>query len=66
MAKDREARLRAQKKYDDAHKDNYKAYYFKCHKETDKDIIDYLESVDKKQTVVKEALRQYMTRNMTR
>lgn len=56
----REARLRAQKKYDEAHKDTYKAYYFKCHKENDAALIDYLDSMENRQGTIKEILRKNM------
>ena len=60
MAKNREVRLRAQKKYDEAHREDYKKYLLKCNKETEADIIDFLEGQTNKGGTIKEALRQYM------
>ena len=57
MAKSREVRLRAQKKYDDAHKADYKAYYFKCHREHDADIIEHLDALENKQGFIKDLIR---------
>ena len=58
MAKDREVRLRAQKKYDDVHRDNYKTYLVKCNKATEADIIDRLDAVDNKQGYIKDLIRK--------
>lgn len=60
MAKDREVRLRAQKKYDEAHKDDYKAYYFKCNKSTEAEIIDWLDAMPNKQGYIKQLIRDDM------
>lgn len=56
----KEAQLRAQKKYDDAHYNDSKHYHFKCNKVGDADIIEYLEAQPKKNTAIKEAIRAYM------
>ena len=61
MAKSREAGLRAQKKYDEAHKDLFKNYHFKLNREDDADIIAKLESVDNKQGYIKDLIRKDMT-----
>ena len=58
MAKDREVRLRAQKKYDEAHRNDYKAYYIMCNKVTDADIIEHLDSMDNKQGYIKDLIRK--------
>lgn len=60
MAKNREVRLRAQRKYDEAHKDDYKSYHFKCNKDTEADIIEYLDSQDNKNETIRNAIRDYM------
>jgi hypothetical protein len=60
MATDREARLRAQKKYDEAHKGDYKTYIFKCNKIADRDIINHLETKANKQGYIKELIRRNM------
>lgn len=59
MASD-EARLRAQKKYDETHKDDYKSYHLKCSKSLDADVIEFLEAQTNKGGTIKEAIRQYM------
>lgn len=58
--KSREVRLRAQKKYDEAHREDYKAYYIKFNKATEADIIEFLESVKNKQGLIKELIRKEM------
>lgn len=59
MASD-EARLRAQKKYDEKHKDDYKSYHLKCSKVDDADIIEFLDVQKNKNGVIKEAIKAYM------
>ena len=54
----RAARLRAQKKYDEAHRGNYKNFYIKCNVNTDADIIEYLQGVDNVNGYVKELIRK--------
>ena len=56
----KEARLRAQKKYDESHKENYKSYHLKCSRSEDADIIEFLEAQPRKNTVIKEAIRRYL------
>lgn len=58
MAKDRTVRLKAQKKYDEAHRQDYKAFYIKCNRLTDADIIDYLEVIPNKQGFIKNLIRK--------
>ena len=58
MAKTKAAGLRAQKKYDEAHKDLFKNYHFKLNREEDADIIERLESQDNKQGYIKELIRR--------
>ena len=60
MANNREARLRAQKKYDESHKDNYKSYHLKCSRIDDADVIEFLETQANKGGTIKEAIRRYM------
>lgn len=60
MANNREARLRAQKKYDESHKKNYKSYHLKCSRSEDADIIEFLECQNNKGGTIKEAIRKYM------
>lgn len=60
MANNREARLRAQKKYDESHKENYKSYHLKCSRTEDADVIEFLEAQANKGGTIKEAIRRYM------
>lgn len=53
-----EAALRAQKKYDQANKNKYKNVFIKLNKETEKDIVEKLESVDNIQGYVKGLIRK--------
>lgn len=55
-----EARLRAQKKYDDAHRGDYKHFDVKCHREDDKDVIEHLETIKNKSGYLKELVRKDM------
>ena len=52
-----EAALRAQKKYDQANKEKYKNVFIKINRETEKDIVEKLESVDNVQGYVKGLIR---------
>lgn len=56
----KEARLRAQKKYDESHKGNYKSYHLKCSRSEDADVIEFLEAQTNKGGTIKEAIRKYM------
>jgi len=56
----KEARLRAQKKYDESHKENYKSYHLKCSRSEDADVIEFLESQTNKGGAIKDAIRKYM------
>ena len=49
----REARLRAQKKYDDAHRKDYFNFYVRLHKEKDKSIIDHLAKIENRTQYIK-------------
>ena len=55
-----EALKRAQERYaaKGAVKEKTKGYYLKCHVEHDKDIIDRMESVESKNTYLKELIRK--------
>ena len=53
-----EALKRAQKKYDEAHRDNYKNFFIKCNKQTESDIIEWLEKQPNKQGIIKELIRK--------
>lgn len=53
-----EAALRAQKKYDQANKDKYKNVFIKLNKETEKDIVEKLESIDNIQGYIKGLIRE--------
>lgn len=57
MAKSSEAALRAIKKYDQAHKDEFKSVFMKLHKERDADILEKLSSVGNVQGYIKELIR---------
>ena len=52
--------LQAQKKYDEVHYNDSKHYHLKCNKVDDADIIEWLELQPKKNTAIKEAIREYM------
>lgn len=52
-----DAQKRAKKKYDQAHKDDYRCYFIKCNKETDRDVIEYLDKIPNKQGFIKELIR---------
>ena len=60
MAKTSEAALRAIKKYDEAHKGDFKSVYMKLHKEKDSDILEKLASVGNVQGYIKELIRADM------
>lgn len=53
-----EAQLRAQKKYDKAHKKDYRNFFLKCNKVSDADIIEYLEGVDNYAGLLKKLVRE--------
>lgn len=57
MAKDNTAQIRANAKYDKTHT---KGVYLKLNKETDADIIKFLELHGNKQSLIKELIRAYM------
>lgn len=57
MAKTSEAALRAVKKYDEAHKGDFKSVFMKLHKEKDSDILEKLASVGNVQGYIKELIR---------
>lgn len=56
----REARLKAQKKYDDTHRVNYKFFHIKCNKQTEGDIVEYLQGKDNVNSFVKDLIRKEM------
>ena len=56
----REQQKKARAKYD---KNNTKHYGFKLNKNTDSDIIGYLEGVDNKNLYIKTLIREDMERN---
>ena len=53
-----EAQKRAQKKYDEANRKNWRIVNLKLNRETDADIIQKLESVDGMQTYIKKLIRE--------
>ena len=53
-----QAQRDAQKRYDLNNKDKFRSVYLKLNKETDKDILDKLDSVDNKQGYIKELIRK--------
>lgn len=57
MAKTSEAALKAVKKYDEAHKGDFKSVYMKLHKENDADVLDKLASVGNVQGYIKSLIR---------
>ena len=57
----KEAKIRAQAKYD---KDHTKGIYLKLNKETDADIIGYLEEVENVQGLIKSLIRREMVKTM--
>ena len=57
----KEAKARANAKYDKTHT---KGIYLKLNKETDADIIGYLESVDNVQGLIKSLIRKEIIRTM--
>ena len=57
MAKTSEAALKAVKKYDEAHKGDFKSVYMKLHKEKDADVLDKLSSVGNVQGYIKSLIR---------
>ena len=52
-----EAQKRAQKKYDEAHKKDFRIVQLKLNRKTDEDIIDRLEAVGNIQGYIKELIR---------
>lgn len=52
-----EAQKRAQKKYDEGHKKNFRMVQLKLNRKTDEDIIDRLEAVGNIQGYIKELIR---------
>ena len=57
----KEAKSRAQAKYD---KEHTKGIYLKLNKETDADIIGYLEEVENVQGLIKSLIRREMVKTM--
>lgn len=51
-----EAKLRAQKKYDEAHKDDYKSYHLKFNKKQDAELIFRLDTVPNKVDYIRELI----------
>lgn len=56
----RAARLKAQKKYDESHRGEYRHFDVKCHREKDKDVIEYVEKIENKSGFFKELVREKM------
>ena len=52
-----EAQKRAQKKYDEAHKKDFRMVQLKLNRKTDEDIIDRLEAVGNIQGYIKKLIR---------
>lgn len=57
MAKTSDAVLKAVKKYDEAHKDDFKSVFLKLHREKDRDVIEKLAQVPSMQGYIKELIR---------
>ena len=55
------AQIRANEKYDKA---NTTGFYLKLNNKTDSDIIAYMKTVDNKQGLVKQLIREYMARSV--
>ena len=55
------AQIRANGKYDKA---NTTGFYLKLNNKTDSDIIAYMKTVDNKQGLVKQLIREYMARSV--
>jgi hypothetical protein len=53
-----EAQKRAQKAYDEKNKGKFRNFCLKLNRETDKDIIEKLESVDSMQGYIKSLIRK--------
>ena len=53
-----EASIKAQRKYDAAHKNDYKPIYIKLHKEKDNDILKKLADVESMQGYIKDLIRK--------
>lgn len=53
-----EARLKAQKKYDEVNRDKFKNIHLKFNRIDDADIIDKLESEKNKQGYIKDLIRK--------
>jgi hypothetical protein len=51
-----ESQLRAQKKYDAAHKDQYKTYNLKFHRKNDAEVIFRLDTVPNKIAYIRELI----------
>lgn len=58
MAATSDAQLRAQKKYDDAHRNDYTNFYLKCNNVDDADIIQHLKGQKNKSGYLKELIRK--------
>lgn len=56
----KEARARAQAKYDAKHRGDYNNIYVKCHKEHDKDLIEWLATKENKTAYIKDLIRKDM------
>lgn len=55
-----EAQKRAQQKYDKASRDKFKVMTLKLNRESDKDVIEKLASVDNMQGYIKDLIRKDM------
>lgn len=62
MAKSSDATLRAIKKYDEAHKGEFKSVFMKLHKDRDSDILEKLSSVGNVQGYIKDLIRADITK----
>ena len=60
MPTSKEKRAATLKRYDEAHRDDYKGYYFKLNKKTDPELIAYLDSIENKQGFIKDLIREHM------
>ena len=58
-----EAQRRALANYDKAHKDDFKRYNLRLHKENDAAIIDQIEKQDNKQGYIKQLILEDIKKN---
>lgn len=57
-SKDKDKRAATQKRYDEAHRGNYKSYLIKCHRQQDAELIEFLDCIHNKQGYIKDLIRR--------